>query len=1233
MKKLGSYLGLALVLSLGVLALVSTALRVVLLTLDDAHPMLSRWASEAFKVQMEVGQAVSEWRGVYPAIILDDVTLKFEGVETTHHFGQVAFNLDLIKSLRSLSLIPERISVIGGTIRLQRLEDGSWGLEGMPTRSLSPTMALPVDDVRLRNVTTVLLDQKTGNVVDLGQVDMDMAAGLWGVEVLVRNRAANSDEFHFELQAEFDAMRSGNGMLRLDDVRVAELMPWLPDNARSLIQRLPAGLHLQAEARLVWEAQVPRLAGVWVELERPQPRKGEWKRIGAALKWRTLEEGYAVALEHLELDRRAVADGVYIQHGKEFTRGYLDSLDIALARQVAEAAGYRMEDFLPGSIASGTLSRFSGEIHWQNPPRYRLLTGMRGLEVSIPEEGFLLTGLNGTVSGSEQGLRFSLDSEDLEVSYTPWGLDAFRPGLTKFQLIWWPTKDCCAFKLTNLQMSHPALRLVHGDVSMGVSEPHRLHANIEIEHADLPTISQWIPPDILLEADERWLRSAFKAGRLNDVRLRIDGPLSAEIFAAGDSELTLTGLLHEVDLDYEPGLPMFEDVEGRIFLDKKSLHIIAQEMKIKGSAMSYGAFRINDLSLMRLDASSVVDGPVNDVPEFLEAVDWMSPAFNQVLKFGGNSTLDLQLNLPLDNRLDDEVAVKGILKLRGNRLDILANDSALDAIKGELKYENETLTGSLDAQFMGRPARIRLAPARSGDVQIKMQTFASLKDYLPREIRPAFSWLKGRSAWDIVLLLPGVAEGSKRSNLTISGSSDSRGVEIDLPDPLGKPAKSEQALKVKADIEFNGEVDITVEYADRAHARIKVPSDGVANGTINLGSDSPPIPSDSKLILTGSLSETRLRDWVDWKERHAGQKGLWPEISALRLGRLEVFNLEVDDAELSARFTKEGNRFAIDSPVVHGIIDFPQKEGMPTRGAFKWLNFPTAQLEAMADVEETDFDPRDIPPLELEFESLHVGPYAFRDTRLITSPGDRRTNIESLQIKSHKFNMNLSGYWSREDGKHLTLLRGAAHTDDLHETLKHWSIENPLRQGKMDMDLALQWAGAPHAYEFKNLQGHIHLKGKDGRIRNVAPEFARILALLNLEMIFKRLSLDFDDVVRGGFTYETAEGKFSFLQGHLNTSEFRVIGPSAQFLIVGRIGVEDEDYDLTVVATPETSVLIPAFGAVGGPVGIAGAYIGTKVLDWLGFGINEATAVTYRVTGPWSDPVIEEITDSGSGPE
>ncbi|MDE0302897.1 MAG: DUF3971 domain-containing protein [Gammaproteobacteria bacterium] len=1229
MNKFGGYLGLALVSVVGILALISTALRVVLLTLDDVHPYLSHWASEAFEVQMEIGQAVSEWRGVYPSIILDDVTVKFDDAKVEHRFDQVALNLDLLKSLFSLSLIPERISVSGGAIRLQRLQDGQWGLEGMPMGQLGPSLDFPVDHIHLRKVATVLFDQKTNNRLDLGEVDMDMAFGLWGLEVLVRKRTKKSNDLSFELQAEFNSMNSGNGIIRLERMRLAQLLPWLPENALPLAQRLPANARLQTEAQLVWEADVPQLAGVWIELEQSHSEGADWQRLAAALKWRTLEEGYAVALEQLELDQHEVADGVYIEHGEQFTRGYLTSLDIKRARQVAGVAGYRMEDFLPGSITSGTLSRLAGEINWGDPLRYRIHAGMEGLEISMPEQDFQVTGLDGTVGGSEQGIRLSLDSKSPTISYAPWHLNEFRPGLTKFQLDWWPAEDCCAFRLTDLQISSPALQL-RGDVSVGVGELRKLYANLDIGHADLATVSQWVPPGLLLEADDRWVRSAFKAGRLSNAHLRLTGPLSPDMFAAAGSELTLDGSLNEVDLDYEPGLPIFKGIDGEIFLDKASLHFIVREAKIKGSSVSHGALWIDDLGLMDMHSSSVMDGPVSDVPEFLEQIEWMAPMFNQVLKFGGNSTLDLQLNLALDERLDHEPVVKGVLKLPGNQLDITVNDVRLDTIKGNLKYGNEALTGSLDAQFAGHPARIGLATASTGDLQIKMQSSASIADYMPREIRQTFSWLEGHSAWNLEMLLPGVVEKSRRDHLTILASSDFRGITIDLPEPLGKMAKSEQPIQVKADIEFDGRGAFTVEYVDRARAWIQVTPGGEVSGTVNLGSEMPQPRSDSKLILTGSLPETSLQDWIDWREQRTGPEGLWPRMEGLELGLLKVGSFEIHDAEVSAQFAEEFDRFAIDAPIMQGVVDLPKEEGKRARGAFNWLRFSESHLETVADVESTALNPQSIPPLDLKFKLLQIGPYEMHDATLVTSPGDRRLTIDKLQAKSHEFDMNLSGYWELENGKHLTLLEGKAHTDDLHETLNHWSVKNPLRKGVIDMDVALQWPGAPQDYEFKNLQGYIDINGKDGRIRNVAPELARILALLNLEMIFKRLSLDFDDVVRGGFTYETAKGKFDFLQGHLNTSEFRIIGPSAQFLIIGRIGVEDEDYDLTVVATPETSALLPVLGAVGGPLGVAGVYVGNKVLEWLGLGIDDATAVTYKVTGPWSDPIIEEISEAES---
>ena len=109
MQRLGKALGFALVAAVVVLALISTAVRVFLLTLDDLHPHLSRWATETLGVRMEIGQAMSEWRGIYPSIILDDVLLDFDDETPMYEFDRIVVSLDLLGSLWAMSPTPKYV--------------------------------------------------------------------------------------------------------------------------------------------------------------------------------------------------------------------------------------------------------------------------------------------------------------------------------------------------------------------------------------------------------------------------------------------------------------------------------------------------------------------------------------------------------------------------------------------------------------------------------------------------------------------------------------------------------------------------------------------------------------------------------------------------------------------------------------------------------------------------------------------------------------------------------------------------------------------------------------------------------------------------------------------------------------------------------------------------------------------------------------------------------------------
>jgi uncharacterized protein YhdP len=76
--------------------------------------------------------------------------------------------------------------------------------------------------------------------------------------------------------------------------------------------------------------------------------------------------------------------------------------------------------------------------------------------------------------------------------------------------------------------------------------------------------------------------------------------------------------------------------------------------------------------------------------------------------------------------------------------------------------------------------------------------------------------------------------------------------------------------------------------------------------------------------------------------------------------------------------------------------------------------------------------------------------------------------------------------------------------------------------------------------------------------------------------------------------------------------------------VVGRTGLAAQDYDQTVVVSGNPSGPITLAGAIaGGPVGAAGALLISQLFKGQ---LKGLARVYYRVTGPWSNPVVERIS-------
>jgi hypothetical protein len=149
-----------------------------------------------------------------------------------------------------------------------------------------------------------------------------------------------------------------------------------------------------------------------------------------------------------------------------------------------------------------------------------------------------------------------------------------------------------------------------------------------------------------------------------------------------------------------------------------------------------------------------------------------------------------------------------------------------------------------------------------------------------------------------------------------------------------------------------------------------------------------------------------------------------------------------------------------------------------------------------------------------------------------------------------------------------------------------------------------------------------------GRFLKVDPGVGRLFGLFNLGALRRRLTFDFSDIFKKGFTFDGIEGTFLLDEGDAYTNDFRMQGPSANIELSGRIGLGAEDFDALVTITPKISSSIPLAGAIaGGPAVGAALFIAQQLM---GDSIDRATRLEYLATGSWDDPVLTPKTRDNS---
>jgi uncharacterized protein (TIGR02099 family) len=361
-------------------------------------------------------------------------------------------------------------------------------------------------------------------------------------------------------------------------------------------------------------------------------------------------------------------------------------------------------------------------------------------------------------------------------------------------------------------------------------------------------------------------------------------------------------------------------------------------------------------------------------------------------------------------------------------------------------------------------------------------------------------------------------------------------------------------------------------------------------------------------------------------------------INLKMLGDVRRLNVtSTDRLDLTATFDDDNNwQFDVSSPVITGKGELNANFDVDTTGKFdlEFLNLSAFMTGDGATARKWKLKASSIPSLRLKTKTLVWHDWSLSNVGFETDHHPRGMVINNISINDPYLQVSGKGSWLRRSWRldEETTLSFKLSSENMGDALQHLGYSRYVDKSKAKAELNWQWPGAPYRFSWGSLTGNTSVEFENGIVSNIDPGAGgRFLGLFNLLHLPRRLSLDFADVYKKGFVFDSINGTYVFGGGDAVTQDTEITASAADLTMMGRIGVEDQDYDLIAIVRPHSSVATLAGGTL-----IAGPTIGVglMLLQEI-FEIDLIGKDIHTIKGSWSDPVVKSMSSDSDkeGPE
>ena len=1256
--------------------------RVMLPRLHQYQEPIKTYLSEKMGSPVYFEQLQGAWQGFQPALSLRHFSIQTSTQTEPFKLRELVIRLDVWQSMLQWQPVFSTISLEGMALRLRRNEGGQWQLEDTETRASAENstaqlvaLLLAQGKVQIRDAQLVLLPDE-GQQKQLNITDWQLHC----VQSICSSKGQLMLDAEQERQISF-AMNMHNHPGEKDfqlDAYVQwsplSIEEWLPIMGEMLPVKLKTGTFLLGGK--VWlSVENGRLMDVRGAINAPKLlltsvaqniapvedlqtaffwRRNEglgqnsWRLVlqEFGFKWQdevfvSKQQDWSLAKQDEQRLLSLVADAVELQF---FSHLFL-SLD-----QLPDTIRKLLTRLQPrGRLTNAHLQyRLTAKDKVDDIPLFLLEANLDEVGVSAWKNAPAVDGVNGYLKVTPSGGMVDFSSNDFRL---------FFPNLYSEQwhyqqasgLVRWQNQGRSFW----LDGDHLKLMGNTGKLEgkFGLAAPRngiepRLDLLVSMRDAPAKPALTYVPDKKVSPELLSWLTQAVQAGEVRNAEFVYSGSA-----AKGASEATRTMRLdinaEQVDLSYLPDWPALRKANARILVKDKQTHVIAAsgqiyDVRIEQLQADFTASEAGGDLVIKSNLS----GPVSDGLKLLTETPLRKTLFDLIddFKAQGDMKLALALAIPLKGQSPLKTAV--VLETDNTKFSIPSLNLSFDQIKGSFDYrENAGLNAEqVTGRVFGEPflakisssVRTVLGGGQKQQTQIGLNGAITAKALRQWIQHPLFSRFEGKTDYQAELNF-----GAKEGNGIVI-LSDLKGIDVNLPQPFSKAANQRQPLTYM--ISLDDSPIHYLSYANLLQFALRYAEGSYQQGEIRVGGDPAVFENIPGIRLQGDIAYLDIEQWqtlfnamyesAPASEGRTGEEVATTKAKSSNMALLKRVRLNVDSLKFIGQTLEQViieaeqiNRdwlLRFENPVIKGQLIAYSNNSKPTDIKLDYLRLPKSSKEGADPL--TDVSPQKLALLDFSTKELSLGEHNYGSWAFNIRPNDKGARIEQIITDAGGLKILGDIDWGYDEAVHTSRFVGTVNTSDVGGALESWGYSRSIEAKEGGASGNLSWPGTPAAFSLKNASGELKLHSQEGRLLEVegSANVLRLFGIFNFSSLARRLRLDFSDLFKKGYSFDTLKGELAFQTGEVQIADSLIIdGPSAKFKIDGRTDLINEQLDQDMIVVLPVGDNIPiAATIVGAPqVGIP-LYLLNKVFGDM---FERFTSARYRVTGSWDDPKIELV--------